>query len=109
MLLGAEILVHTDHQNLTQALTKFTTQQLMRWRLLLKEYGKAFHYKRGNRNRLANALSHVTMDNIQPLKEKLDKNQISTTTILNDTHLIETIAQWPWTTADTFLFSPSLS
>ena len=39
MLLGANILVHTDHKNLTHKLSQFTTQRVMHWHLLLEEYG----------------------------------------------------------------------
>ncbi|KAG7348115.1 hypothetical protein IV203_016820 [Nitzschia inconspicua] len=45
ILLGAQIRVHTDHKNLTHQMTKFTTQRVLRWRLLLDEFGATFHYK----------------------------------------------------------------
>ena len=59
MLLGAEIRVHTDHKNLTHKLSSFTTQRVMRWRLLLEEYGPKFLYKEGESNVIADALSRV--------------------------------------------------
>ena len=59
MLLGAEIRVYTDHKNLTHKLTSFTTQRVMRWRLLLEEYGSKYFYKEGAQNVLADALSRV--------------------------------------------------
>lgn len=63
MLLGAKITVHTDHKNLTHKLTSFNTQRVMRWRLLLEEYGPTFAYKKGSENCVADALSRVpTMD-----------------------------------------------
>ena len=57
MLLGAEINVYTDHKNLTYKLTSFTTQRVMRWRLLLEEYGCKYYYKKGNMNILADVMS----------------------------------------------------
>ena len=57
MLLGARINVYTDHKNLTHRLSQFTTQRVMRWRLLLEEYGPKFYYLKGPRNVVANALS----------------------------------------------------
>jgi transposase InsO family protein len=68
MLLGAKITVHTDHKNLTHKLSTFTTQRVMRWRLLLEEYGPEFAYKKGSENCIADALSRVpTLDeNVTP-------------------------------------------
>ena len=37
ILLGQKIIVHTDHQNLTYK--NFNTDRVMRWRLILEEYG----------------------------------------------------------------------
>ena len=59
MLLGAKITVYTDHRNLTHKLTSFTTQRVMRWRLLLEEYGPTFAYKKGTENVIADAMSRV--------------------------------------------------
>jgi len=63
MLLGAKITVFTDHKNLTHKLSSFTTQRVMRWRLLLEEFGPLFEYKKGEKNCVADALSRVpTLD-----------------------------------------------
>ena len=59
VLLGASIRVHTDHKNLTHRLTDFTTQRVLRWRLLLEEFNPTFLYKSGPSNVLADALSRV--------------------------------------------------
>ena len=59
VLLGASIRVHTDHKNLTHHLTEFTTQRVLRWRLLLEEFNPTFLYKLGPSNVLADALTHV--------------------------------------------------
>ena len=63
MLLGAKITVHTDHKNLTHKLSTFTTQRVMRWRLLLEEYGPQFTYKKGADNCIADAMSRVPTQN----------------------------------------------
>ncbi|KAG7345184.1 hypothetical protein IV203_032715 [Nitzschia inconspicua] len=51
--------LHTDHKNLMHQMTKFTTQRVLRWRLLLDEFGATFHYKTGSTNFIADALSRV--------------------------------------------------
>ena len=59
MLYGAEINIYTDNQNLTYELTKYTTQRVLRWRILLEEFGATFHYKKGADNVIADALSRL--------------------------------------------------
>ena len=59
MLFGSMINVFTDHKNLTHQLTKFTTQRVLRWRILLEEFGATFHYKKGQDNIIADALSRI--------------------------------------------------
>ena len=58
-LLGAKIEVYTDHKNLTYKMTQYTTQQVLRWRLIVEEYGPKFFYKPGSKNVVADALSRV--------------------------------------------------
>ncbi|KAG7358549.1 hypothetical protein IV203_015138 [Nitzschia inconspicua] len=59
ILLGGQINVYTDHKNLTHDMTKFTTQRVLRWRLLLDEFGATYHYNQGASNFIADALSRV--------------------------------------------------
>ena len=42
MLLGAHLDIHTDHKNLT--FTNFTTERVMRWRMVLEEYDPELIY-----------------------------------------------------------------
>jgi RNase H-like domain found in reverse transcriptase len=55
ILLGQQILVYTNHKNLT--CKNFNTEQVMRWRLLLEEYILKLRYIKGENNIVANALN----------------------------------------------------
>ena len=58
MLYGCKDLhVYTDHKNNT--FEKFSTQRVLRWRLLLDEFGPTFHHVAGDDNPLADALSRL--------------------------------------------------
>ena len=59
ILLGHKIVVHTDHQNLTYK--TFNTERVMRWRLILEEYGPELRYIKGTHNVVADALSRLDM------------------------------------------------
>ena len=69
LLLGSRILIRTDHKNLTHEMTQFTTQRVLRWRLILEEYGPTFVHVPGKDNLIADALSRVPMD-ATPLSEE---------------------------------------
>jgi hypothetical protein len=59
MLLGQKIVVHTDHKNLT--CKNFNTERVLRWRLILEEYGPELRYIKGEHNIVADALSWLGM------------------------------------------------
>ena len=59
ILLGQKIVVHTDHKNLT--CKNFNTERVMRWRLILEEYGPELRYIKGENNIVADALSRLGM------------------------------------------------
>ena len=63
ILLGQQVIVHTDHKNLT--CKNFNTEQVMRWRLVLEEFGPELNYIKGENNIVADALSRLDMDNQQ--------------------------------------------
>ena len=45
ILLGHQIMVYTDHKNLTYK--TFNTERVMRWRLILEEFGPELKYIKG--------------------------------------------------------------
>jgi transposase InsO family protein len=61
ILLGHPLIVHTDHKNLT--CKNFNTDRVLRWRLILEEYGPILHYIKGERNIVADALTRVGIKN----------------------------------------------
>ncbi len=60
ILLGQQIVVFTDHKNLTYA--NFNTACVMRWRLILEEYNPTLKYVKGVNNVVADALSRLPAD-----------------------------------------------
>src|SRR6476620_10507295 len=60
ILLGQQILVQTDHENLTYK--TFNSDRVMRWRLYIEEYSPDLQYIKGENNVVADALSRLEMD-----------------------------------------------
>ena len=71
ILLGYPIVVYTDHKNLTCA--NFNTERVMRWRLILEEYGPELRYIKGEKNIVADALSRLALDETTPLPDVTDE------------------------------------
>ena len=59
ILLGQQIVVYTDHKNLTYK--NFNTEHIMRWWLLIEEFGPTIKYIKGPKNIVANALSRFNL------------------------------------------------
>jgi transposase InsO family protein len=72
ILLGQKIRVYTDHKNLTCA--NFNTDRVMRWRLILEEYGPELIYIKGTSNIVADALSRLTMT--KPTADIVEKDLV---------------------------------
>ena len=66
ILLGQNIIVHTDHQNLTYK--TFHTDIVMRWRLFIEEYSPELRYVKGENNIVADALSRLDLQDT-PIEE----------------------------------------
>ena len=69
--LGHQIMVYTYHKNLTH--TFFNTERVMRWRLILEEFGPELKYINGENNAVSDALSRL--ENI-PNQEILNISEI---------------------------------
>ena len=59
ILLGHEIEVFTDHKNLVYK--TFNTERVMRWRLIIEEFGPKLTYIKGESNVVADALSRMRL------------------------------------------------
>ena len=59
ILLGQMIKIYTDHKNLT--FSNFTTERVMRWRMVLEEYDPELVYIKGPDNIVADALSRLDL------------------------------------------------
>ena len=59
ILMGQQIVVYTDHKNLTY--NNFNMECVMRWRLLIEEFGPTIEYIKGPKNIVADALSRLNL------------------------------------------------
>ena len=53
--MGQKIVLHTDHLNLLYK--RLASAQLIRWRMLLEEFGPSVEHIKGEKNVVADALS----------------------------------------------------
>src|SRR5687768_15749206 len=60
ILLGQQIRVYTDHENLTQK--EFNSNRVMRWRLYIEEYSPDLQYIKRENNVVTDALSRLEME-----------------------------------------------
>jgi len=60
ILLGEKVVVYTDHKNLTYK--AFNTERVMRWRLIIEEYGPTLQYVKGTTNIVADALIRLHLE-----------------------------------------------
>jgi len=69
ILYGYEIEVFSDHKNLVHAATLSESQRVMRWRLILEEYGPNIKHISGKDNIVADAISRMPMANTNDIEE----------------------------------------
>ena len=68
ILLGQKLIVHIDHKNLLYQ--KMSSDRIIRWRLLIEEFGPTFVHIKGERNVIADALSRLDADFSETLPTK---------------------------------------
>ena len=70
ILLGQQIVIHTDHKNLTYA--NFNTARIMRWHLIIEEFGPELTYIKGPKNVVADALSRLDLLHVEAFDVPID-------------------------------------
>lgn len=77
VLFGYPICVFLDHKNLVHAATMSQSQRVMRWRLILEQFGPDIKHISGEDNIVADAISRLPTannDQIEPSTEVLDQS-----------------------------------
>jgi len=73
-----KVIIHTDHQPLTYALSnKNTNSKLKRWKSILEEYNYELKYMPGKSNIVADALSRIQATNINSLTPTMHSDESS--------------------------------
>lgn len=75
IILGQQIRVYTDHENLTQKM--FNSDRVMHWRLCIEEYSPDLQYIQGDKNVVAGTLSRLDMGNPNPEEALITKEMQS--------------------------------
>lgn len=78
ILLGFEIVIYTDHVNLTYKSTLSDSQRVMRWRMIIEEFAPTIKYIKGEANTVADSLSRLPLIYDAETKEnsKILENQL---------------------------------
>ena len=73
VLLGHKIMIFTDHKNLTQEALGYTSERVMRWQLLMEEFGPEINYIKGKANTVADAISRLDYNGNDQTKLNLEE------------------------------------
>ena len=68
--------IYPDHKNLAYKATLSESQRVMRWRLILEEFGPHIHHVAGVENIIANTLSRVKSSNVEEDKDESPKKRM---------------------------------
>ena len=70
ILFGYPIRVFSDHKNLVHAATMSQSQRVMRWRLILEEFGPDIQHIKGEDNVVADAISRLPMSEMSKIEDE---------------------------------------
>ena len=74
ILFGHTVIVHTDHKNLLYV--NESRACVLRWQLLIEEFGPEFKYIKGESNVIADALSRLPINSTSIPEEELTKDDL---------------------------------
>jgi len=74
ILFGYPIRIFSDHKNLVHAATISQSQRVMRWRLILEEFGPDIQHVKGEDNIVADAISRLPTTNEDPRDTRTDSH-----------------------------------
>ena len=72
ILFGYPIRVYSDHKNLVHSATISQSQRVMRWRLILEEFGPDIRHISGVKNIVADAMSRMPTTNQDPSEHRTE-------------------------------------
>ena len=75
ILIGQKLIIHTDHMNLLYK--KMASERIIRWRLMLEEYGAEYRHIKGEDNVIADALSRLDSNFTEDSEEIEQLNNIN--------------------------------
>ena len=75
ILFGYPIRVYSDHKNLVHAATMSQSQRVMRWRLILEEFGPDIRHIKGEDNVVADAISRLPMSEHKEIEDEFFANE----------------------------------
>ena len=82
ILLGQDVIIHTDHKNLLYE--KSCSDRIIRLRLLIEEYAPTFIHIKGEKNVVADALSRLDADFSEILNDQPTKQEQATTYVTSE-------------------------
>ena len=68
ILLGCKLRIYTDHKNIS--CKKFSNDRVLRWRLILEEYGLDIEYIKGEKSIVTDRLSMIILNGNQENTQK---------------------------------------
>ena len=77
ILFGYPIRVYSDHKNLVHSATISQSQRVMRWRLILEEFGPDIRHIKGEDNIVADAISRLPTASQDPSENRTESHDLS--------------------------------